>query len=215
MSSLLAVRPLQGHQESERCGQGAGGEPLPALVQSGSQGTFMLPIRLKHTKQKPKLRLSLVQNPGSSTRAQPRPHLLVWQGLGACCHPGRAPCGSPSQLASQPGVLRDQAARTIQGSDPSSFHSACPNKHCESPTGHSCWGRRGGGGAQKEVRRLLSPPTARGCVCSPPTPPPRHTAGGSSVGGNRRGHTPCLLQSCTCVPWTLPPVAQLSRSRVL
>lgn len=206
MSSFLAMRPLQGHQESERCGQGAGGEPLPALVQSGSQGTFMLPIVLKHTKRKPKLRLSLVQNPGSSTRAQPRPHLLVWQGLGACCHPGRAPCGSPGQLASHPGVLEDQAARTIQGSDPSSFHSACPNKHCESPTGHSCWGRRGGGGAGgAEGSEVLTQPSYCTWLCL--QPPPTHSWG-KQCGRKQKGSHPlspaklhlCPMDPATCCP---------------
>lgn len=110
--------------------------------------------------------------------------------------------------------LGEQAARTIQGSDPSSFQSACPSKHCESPTGHSCrgWGGRGGDG-QEEVRRLLSPPTARGCVCSLPS-------GEAVWGGNRRGHTPTSSsppppRKAAPVPHRpLPPVAQLSMSWV-
>lgn len=97
------------------------------------------------------------------------------------------------------------------GKWPSAFQSACPNKLCEPPTGHSC--EEGAG--QEEVRRLLSPLTARGCVCSL-SHPPCDTAGGSSMGRKQEGVTasPHLLQSCTCAPPTLPPAAQLSMSRV-
>lgn len=88
---------------------------------------------LKHNGREPKLRLSLVQSLGSSTSAQPRPHLLVWQGLGACRHPGRAPCGSPGQQAGQPGVLGEQAARTIQGSGPLLFRVPAQTSFVNNP----------------------------------------------------------------------------------
>lgn len=143
-----------------------------------------------------------MQSPGFSSSAQPKPHLLVSQGLGACCHPGRAPRGSSGQQAGQPGVPGEQAARTIQGSDPSSFQSACPSKHCESPTGHSCrgWGEGRGRAGGSEA---LTQPSNCTWLCLQPPP------WGSSVGRKQKGSHPHIPppppppQSCTCAPPTL------------
>lgn len=89
----------------------------------------------------------------------------------------------------QPGQFREVT--------PSSFQSACPSKHCESPTGHSCrdWGEGRGRAGGSEA---LTQPSNCTWLCLQPPP------WGSSVGRKQKGSHPHIPpQSCTCAPPTL------------
>lgn len=125
-------------------------------------------VWLKHSEREPKRRLSLVQSPGSNTSTQPRPHLPVWQGLGVCRHPGRAPCGSPDQQAGQPGVPGGGGWSRQPGQFREvalCFSEACPKKLCESPTSHS-YGR----GDEARGSEALTQPSNCTWLCLLPVP---------------------------------------------
>lgn len=156
-----------------------------------------------------------MQSPGSNTSTQPRPHLPVWQGLGVCRHPGRAPCGSPDQQAGQPGVPGGGGWSRQPGQFREvalCFSEACPKKLCESPTSHS-YGR----GDEARGSEALTQPSNCTWLCLLPVPSSLPHSWGKQHQEEKREETgggvtpfPHLLQSCTCAPPTLPPVAQLS-----
>lgn len=110
------------------------------------------------------------------------------------------PVSRPARCAGGPG------SQDNSGKWPLFTHSACPNKHCESQTGHSCWG--GWGGA--EGSEALTQPSNCTWLCLQPLSHPslKPHSWGKQCGRKQRGHTPlspaklhlCPVDPATCCP---------------
>lgn len=172
----------------------------------------MLVAWLKHSEREPKLRLSLVQSPGSSISTQPRPPPPPR--FGKVWGPAATQAGHPvvPQAGKQARQVWGGGGRAGRqdnsGKWPSAFQRPAPRSFVNHPLATVT----GGGGGARGSEALTQPSNCTWLCLHPVPSSPPHSWGKQHREETGGGVTPFphLLQSCTCAPPTLPPVAQLS-----
>lgn len=104
------------------------------------------------------------------------------------------PVSGPARCAGGPG------SQDNSGKWPLFSHSACPNKHCESQTGHSCWPQLAGWGGGGEGSEALTQPSNCTWLCLQPLshPSPKPHSCGKQCGRKQKGSHPPV--SCKVTP---------------